>query len=723
MHTIAFLIFMFVIPLAPSHASATVKADHPRIWMTDARKTTLVNRLNRNTAQAQSLRNWCDNNMSEDLSRYSESRAVPALNAINYALMYQLTGNAAYGNRAIAIVEYLFGHPYSGYTIDTWISFDWYYTDRYLVPPVAIVLDWCWDIMSTDQRNTFISQLDRWAASMMTGDPWAWNEPSGNYFFGHTWALLTIAYAIYGHTATAQTYLDRALLMLGEGIKYAKGEETIWDFMGNYTGRAKGGLWNEGTSYGCVDNEFICASILAVRSAETDKQNYPASGFPFANEVIQYYINALQPSDHRTYIDGDGASSGELGATVRVPILLCTALADAPFIGYCKYWLDTQTSPATNDYKLYQEFMWYPDEATASDYRGIIDTHYLCEGTRVLFWRSGWGENDTWMAFRIGILNAGHAQNGLGHFTIFNRGYLVTDKAFETQNGQEIDDVDHNVLYIAPAEANKRLYWGASVINHYQVTSDYLYFAGDMSPIYNAQPDYRNNTVQHKDREFLLIKGEKVLAIMDRGTSFNMNVDKIWQMYFHNQAVASGSAYRSSNGNADVVVKTAYPSTAQAFFDVYGAPRMRVTTPEAAASKQFLHLLKVTSPGGAFQTTPVTVSGAAVAAGAFSASTDALDYLIAFSADPSGTPPATTYNLTFTRLHSEIAGYIANLSPNTVYYIGGSTAGATGTVTVSRTMISGAVAHQSDADGFIFCKVNLGEAEQPPPPPHPVGID
>jgi hypothetical protein len=70
-----------------------------------------------------------------------------------------------------------------------------------------------------------------------------------------------------------------------------------------------------------------------------------------------------------------------------------------------------------------------------------------------------------------------------------------------------------------------------------------------------------------------------------------------------------------------------------------------------------------------------------------------------------------------------VRAYLANLTPSTAYYISGSTNGTTGIVTVSRTMTSGAIAYQSDAGGLLFCEVNLGEAEQPPPPPHPVGID
>ncbi len=715
--TIAFFIILSIMMLSSSFLYATVRTEHPRIWLTAERKAVLTARLNNNTASAQNLRNWCDDHISEDLSGYTQSRALPALNAINYALMYQLTGNTSYGNRAIGIIEYLFAHPYSSYTIDSWISFDYYYTDRYLVPPVAIVLDWCWNIMSAAQRDNFISQLDTWGADLMTGAPWAWEEPSGNYYYGHCWAILTIAYAIHGHSGNAQDYLDRAYLMLDQGIKYTKGEEVMWDYMGNFTGRAKGGLWNEGTSYGCVDNEFICAAILAVRSAETDKSNFPESGFPFPNEVIQFYIHALCPSGDHTYIDGDGASRGDIGPATRVPILLCTALASDQYAGYGKYWLDAHTTRATYDYKLYHEFMWYPEEAAAVDYRGTIGKQYFCEGSQVLFWRSGWSENDTWMAFRIGLLNTGHAHNGLGHFIIYDSGYLVADKALETNNGMDIGDVNHNVLYIAPVE-DKRLYWGSSEIVHYEVTPDYVYLAGDMSPVYNAQPDYRNNTVEVKEREFFILKEEDVLLVMDRGKSFNTSVDKTFQLYLRNQAAASGDDYIVANGNSNLIIHTAYPDDAYAEFDTYGTPRMRVKTSASEQEKTFLHIFKVTDPGGSLQTSAVDVSDADMIGSAFVGTTSASDFMVMFSNDINGGPVTdNTITASFRGFGNYIIAYVLNLEPNTNYYYSDTHAGSLIELVISRNDIGADGPVMSSGNGVLILGIQPGENPAPPLPP------
>jgi len=709
-----FLLISLTIPvLTIGNAEAEVKAEHPRIWLTPELKSTLQDRLSRNTENARALKSWCDNHLNDALSNYRDSRGVMALKAINHALMYQLTGDETYGNRAITIVLYLLDNPYSGYTTDTWIEFDNFYTDRYLVPTVAIVYDWCYPLLTPDSKEKISSQLDRWATRIINSEPWSFYDPSNNYYYGHMWALLTTGYAIYGDNSNAQTYIDYARdVMLAEGIKYTRGEEIAWETMGNRTGRAKGGLWNEGTSYGCVNNEFICSAVNAVMSAEGTE--YPQ--FTFPSEVVKFYIYATYPSGDRTYSDGDGAVRGTLDATVRVPILLCASLADQQTRQHAQFFLNNHIPNSTRDYKLYNEFIWYDDVLPALDYRGSIPDAYLAEGSQVLLWREGWAENDCWMAFRIGLLNTDHAHNGLGNFIIYKNGYLATDKAAELGESMWYSDIHHNVLYIPPTE-DKKLYWGASVIEHYRNTSGYLYYAGDMTGVYTAQPDYRRNTVSHKEREFFLIKQDMLLFIMDRGESFDAGVDKIFQIYLHNPAERDGSFYRSSNGSNDLLIQTVYPSDAVITLDEYGMPRYRATTQEAVRVKTFLNVLKVSSPGENLYTADVSVDGANVVASLVRSAGQALDYLVAFSKNIDGNPPGVqTYSMTFDRFNNRVLFFIMNNRPSTPYYISYSSSGSRTTITISSNSQEGEYQVMSDEEGVLSIDINFSGEEQPVPP-------
>jgi hypothetical protein len=708
-----------LVALQSPAARAAVRPEHPRIWLTPEFKTTLVARYNRNTANAIALRTWCDDHINDDLAPYISSRCVDLLKSVNYALMYQLTGNTSYSNRAIQIIEYAFAHPYSGYTIDTWIEFDNFYTTRYLIPPTAIVLDWCYDAMTAAQRTTFTAQLDRWASRLTAAEPWAWHDPSNNFYYGYMWVFFTVGYATYGANANAQQYIDYARgTMLDQGIKFTRNETIMWDLWGSSVGRAKGGLWNEGTSYGNVNHEFLFSSIHAAKSAE----GLAFDDFTFPGDVLKYYIYAKHPTGGLVYSEGDGAT-GTLDPTERIPLLLAMSLATGDMKRHGKYWIDTYTSHSDWSYKLYHEFLWYDDQLAGLDYSGMLPDYYYLEGTRTLFWRSSWALNATWFAMKLGVSNTDHAHNGLGGLMIYRSGFLATDKAVETGNSMLAGDIHHSVLYIPPAE-DKKLFWGETSLRHLESTANYLYFAGDLTGPYVAQPEYRSNTVAYKDREILIIKPENVVAVMDRGTSFDAARDKTFQIYLHHQAVPSGGDYRSSNGNADLVIHSAYPSAVSYTLDTYGAPRLQISTAEARLSKSFLNLLKVTSAGGAFAAPQATSSASDVAVAAFYGAADPVDYLIAFSAHPNANPTsATSFTLGFERTHSAARAYLANLVPNTAYYVAGSVAGTAATITVSRTQTAGATAYQSDAHGLLFCEVNLGEAEQPPSPPPRVGID
>jgi hypothetical protein len=716
--TIALLVFAtFAIAGSPAPRAA-VRAEHPRVWLTPEFKTALQARYARNTTNARNLRTWCDSHMNDDLSPYITNRATEILKAINYALMYQLTGTASYANRAIQIIEYALAHPYSGYTIDTWIDFDNFYTTRYLVPPVALVTDWCWAAMTDAQRTAFVAQLDRWLNRVMTTEPWAWHDPSNNFYYGYTWAFLAAGYAMYGHNANAQTYINYARdTMLDQGIKFTKGQTIMWDLWGSNVGRANGGQWNEGTAYGCVNYEFLCSAVLAVKSAE----GLPYSDFTFPDEAVKFYIYSKYPSGSLQYSDGDGAAGG-IDATVRIPVLFNIALATGDTKRYGQQWVNTYTSNCDWGYKLYNEFLWYDDQISPLAFGTLPDYDYL-DGTQTLFWRSDWTTNAVWVAMKLGVLNSDHAHNGLGNVMIFKGGFLATDKAAETGDVMASGDIQHNVLYIPPVE-DKKLFWGESKREHFANTANYLYLAGDLSGCYLAQPDYRSNTVEHKEREILIVKPENAIVVMDRGTSFDAARDKVFQIYLHNQAVQSGSQYRSANGSADLVIHRAFPAVSTVTLDTYGPPRLRISTTAAELSKSFLNVLKVSAPGAAFVSPQATTNTTDVAAAAFVGASDPVDYVAAFSTDPQGDPSTVpSFSISFERNHGTARAYIANLSPNTAYFIGGSTSGTTGVVTVSRTAGGSAIAYQSDANGFIFCEVNLGEAEAPPPPPHPVGID
>ncbi len=714
------LIINLLFTLFGPDLAAQISETHPRIWLTPATVDELVERYNRNTYNAGRLRAWCDTNINASLDGYVDSRGIGMLKATNYALMYQLTGNTAYSGRAVEIIEYGFDHPYTNRTVDDWPGFDNFYTDRYLVPATAFVLDWCYDAMSETQRNRLIDQLDYWAGYIIDSTPWAWRDASNNYYYGHAWAILTAGYAIHGHRSTAAGYIAEAKMMLGEGIKYTNGEDVPWPISDNYTGRASGGMWNEGTSYGSVNHDFIFSMVLAIRKAE-DAGAYPEFDFP--GDVIKFHIYSTHPDGRTLISEGDGAGTMTIDDKIRVPVVLATALASGDEKGFGQYWLNNYSSNTTSDYKLYNEFIWYDDQQENIDYRSVLPDMYHSDGSQILVWREGWGESDCWISLRIGLLNTDHAHNGLGNFVIYDDGHLAPDKASALNQNMAYHDYHHNVLSIALPE-DRKLYWGASSIEHISNNPDYLYYAGDMSGPYLAQPEYRNNTVAHKEREFLLLKKEKTLVVMDRGTTFSSSTEKTFQVYLINPPTMSGSDYRTSNGSQDLLVHTAWPPDATFSTTTDGLPLLQVRDPEVTTTNTFLHLFKVTTPGGTMNSSPVASNTPSVVASAFQSSVDPVDYLVSFSSDAEGDViEDESFTLTYNRYSGAARIYLMNMAPNTPYYMYSTADGGTAMVTVSTIPLGQGFQITSDGDGVIFAAVNLGEDPLPTPVPEGGTID
>jgi hypothetical protein len=697
-------------------AVAQVPQAHPRIWLTPAKRAELADRVARNTQAWRTVQTWCEQNLGASNSSFlsDEAYGMGVLKVANFALAYQASGDQRYADKAVSVVTYIINNPPHGGLVE-WMDYWTWYQTRYALPGMALTLDWCWDAMSSADRQTIIGGLDELCNGMLTSThTWSFHDPSNNYYYGDMFGLLVSAYAMYHHNPEAPTYLDYAKnTMLEQAMRYCKGEQIIWSLWDNNTGRAQGGMWNEGTAYGFVNTDMLSSALIAIRSVE-DPNAY--SDFVWPEDAVKFMIYSTYPNGVNMFAEGDGAAINAINDKSRIPMLLAMNasrdVTDPEIKNFGQAWVNAYSSSTTLPYKIFHELLWYDDGLAGADRNRLPDYHFA-DGSQVLVWRTGWSSGDCWMAFRIGVLNTDHGHNGLGHFIIYKDGVLAADKSLATGRGELRTDLEHNVLDI-PLGHDRKLYWGASEIEHLESTPEYLYLAGDMSDVYLAQPSYRGNTVAHKEREFFLLKRELALVVMDRGTTFNPALDKVFQVYMDHTPSGSGRDFRVSNGGSDLVIHTAYPSNATGQLDTFGIPRLRVSTGGTAATKTFLHVAKVTGPGGAFEVADVTASSAQVVGTAFTSGFDIYDYLVTFSNDPEGdVPTADNYTFTFDHVNMTLRGYLLDMAPNTDYYVEGLSADNQANVTVSRTPFDGGAPYTSNAEGVVFFEVILGEDPSP----------
>ena len=174
--------------IANAGSGQTVSSAHPRFWLTPARLAKLKNFAGRNTRRWQNVKTAADKALT--LSGSIDYAYIPVL-----GIAYQVTGDTRYANRAITA---LMSEAVSTNTLTT----DSYYNFRFGIPNISAGYDWCYDQMTTAQRQQVAKWLmDRadnvWSeTNPARAGGWGLDDPTGNYFYGFltTWGAALVAY-------------------------------------------------------------------------------------------------------------------------------------------------------------------------------------------------------------------------------------------------------------------------------------------------------------------------------------------------------------------------------------------------------------------------------------------------------------------------------------------------------------------------------------------------
>src|SRR5579883_1617728 len=171
---------------AGAQTITSITTPHPRLWITPARLNRMKTDAAANTSRWQAVLSVA-NAASSDLTNPDD--IVPL------ALVYQVTGNTAYAQKAIADT---LANAVSSNTLTD----DSNYNYRTVIPDVSAGLDWCYDKMTTAQHQQVATWLmDRADQIWPETNPaqvgaWAVDDPADNYYYGYlmSWPAALAAY-------------------------------------------------------------------------------------------------------------------------------------------------------------------------------------------------------------------------------------------------------------------------------------------------------------------------------------------------------------------------------------------------------------------------------------------------------------------------------------------------------------------------------------------------
>jgi len=419
MRTFLFSLLSFLFVMSGlAVADVGVKTTHPRIWITPTRLTRMQNYRTLNTARWQ--------------------RVVTAANAADpmaEALMYAVAGDTAKGDAAIswALTTAVPSNHVSG---------DVYYGYRSVIPQVTAVYDWCYARMNTAQRQQIATWLmDRadeiWYETNGGSHHWSDSNPSNNYFYG----FLTVwdaALAVKGDgtdttTSGTPSCPDRPNYHINLALnKY-------YNLVRPYTdGWGAGGVMAESSNY---DSTQRLAEILDGHLTATNPTQdlINESGFTFLNDSLLWRVHSTVPGLdlHYPYGDESRISIGPLSDYDRERALV--AREDSGIAArkeYVKYWLDTINPNYSHwDWQQAWEFIFYDENATATDYTAVLSPWYFAPGPGFMVRRSNWTTDATYWGIWAGPLQESHQNCEVNAFLIYKAGWLAGNATIWSHSG------------------------------------------------------------------------------------------------------------------------------------------------------------------------------------------------------------------------------------------------------------------------------------------------
>ncbi|MDB5212874.1 MAG: family peptidase [Myxococcaceae bacterium] len=398
----------------------------------------------------------------------------------------------------------------------------------------AMVYDWCFDKLTSDQKTTLAT---RWNGYVARAADLSWgghDMPENNYFWGYLrneieWGIIT-----------QQEHPD-ADKLLAHGLG-ARWKDSFLPFaQATSNGDGRGGVPQEGSQYGAYMTDypvapFVTASLYG-RSVYDETDYFKATVF--------YLLYATTPGLTTSAVDGntgyemfpfnDDEAWQERNSAARFADFMTQAGISwgcLPVGKYARQW-SAVTGAAPSPYVAAVD-----QGGDALDY-GKLPLDYYAPGPRYFYGRNVWGATATAFHWQMGdyaTAGVGHTHKDFGNWQIWrggrwlsreSTGYSDTYTDFGGTGSVDSDaTVAHNTVLVNGqgfADPSDMGVDGPTVVRRLESQADYAYADVDLTKSYRNSdmnhPDRDNPAVSHVEREFVFLRGLETTVILDRVAS------------------------------------------------------------------------------------------------------------------------------------------------------------------------------------------------------------
>ena len=514
----------------------------------------------------------------------------------NAALLGQLTGDAKYCTKAVASIETqvstaeaaIAGGSAPEVAADSYL----YIGDS--IGDLALVYDWCFDVVTPAQRTRWLAYADQaianvwdhahasWGGKTFAWSGWAVDDPSDNYYYSFLRATMLVGLSAQGEDPKADGWITQ--------FRMTKvGAQLVPTFDSDLVG----GGSREGTGYG----------VSMRRLWELYDMWYATTGEALAQQTpqtrasLRAFMHQTLPTLDRIAPTGDQARDSSASffdyhrQYLAELVTLFPGDSAAPraldLLAHCSV-------PAmTEQFMAGYDFLYAPVIAAAP--LAGLGTAYYAPGIGELYARSGWDTHATWVNLIAGPYTESHAHQDQGALMLYKDGWLAYDSVIDSKSGLRQETGAHSLVRVdhggTPVQQVPNT---TSTLLGLKQGPDWLYAAADLTPAYGG-----NASVGKMQREMVYLQPD-VVVVYDRVTS-GSGTQQVWQLASPVSPAISGATATFSNaGHALHVTRLAPASaTASAFAytndasgDYTSGFRLDETV-AAGGDQRYLHVLAV----------------------------------------------------------------------------------------------------------------------------------
>jgi hypothetical protein len=428
---------------------------------------------------------------------------------------------------------------------------------------VALVYDWCFDLLSDAQRTRWVAYANQavfnvwnpgeasWGGVAQEWNGWSIDNPANNYYYSFLRATMMLALATRGENDRAEEW--RAIF---------RDEKIAAQLVPLFDRDLGGGGSREGTGYGTSLGRLF--ELYDFWEASTGERI--ADLTYHTHSSLAHFLHTVVPTGEYLVPTGDHArdSTAAFFDYHRLYLLALTHLyasEDPPLAAVARGFLRNGPLPRMEHAFMAVYDFLYDDPSAPEAPLSELHPAYHGSGTGQFYFRSSWEADATLLHAIGGPFTESHAHEDQGSFVVFRNQWLADDSNVRSHSGIEQDPELHNLVRLVRAgeTLHQRRERDPSRAIGMLDRSSFAWVAIDSAPV------YADEGVREIRRDIVFLK-PRAIVILDR-VDVASDVSAIWQLNTPGPASIDGETATIDGESAVLRVLRVLPDVDPALVD------------------------------------------------------------------------------------------------------------------------------------------------------------